>query len=111
MSNRRRHTATSGPAVPAVDPDRINGWLCKVCQRWTVTVDVDHGVTPMFLACRAAEGCDGTAVSAMYQPPEDIGEPQWEWYRPTDKQARRMGPGMADHVARGGLAIRRRTSP
>lgn len=94
----------------------INGWRCPA-GHVTCAVHVDEGVTPMFLACRT-EGCDERATSMMY-PALVLGEDGqpapivWEWYRPTAKQARRMdrkAPGMAEHVRRGGLAIRERVA-
>lgn len=92
---------------------RINGWRCQACGAVTYCVHVDHGVTPMFLGCRVTDGCEGMAVSLMYPaaapPAHVVWAVEWEWYRPTDKQARRMerkSPGMLDHVRQGGLALR-----
>ena len=90
----------------------INSWKCDDCGRLTNAIHIDDGVTPMFLACRATPGCQGTAVSAGYPPPpvpeyvaNNIG---WEWYRPSEKWARRKGPEMLRHVQNGGLALRER---
>ena len=47
--------------------ERINQYTCRDCKESTVTVDVDEGVTPMFLACRATPDCKGTMASAMYR--------------------------------------------
>lgn len=88
---------------------RENAYRCDDCGKFTTTIDVDEGVTPMFLGCRATPGCKGRAVSSCYPEgprPAHIPPPAFEWYRPTPKQARRMGREMADHVARGGLALR-----
>jgi hypothetical protein len=92
----------------------INGYLCPECGRTTVVIHVDDGVTPMFLACRAdghepTEECMGLAVSLMYPPGPPPSEPEWEWYRPTPRQARRMSVEMQEHIDKGGLALRRRT--
>lgn len=93
---------------------RINGWKCN-CGYVTYAVHVDHGVTPMFLGCRKPGGCASSqpATSLMYPdadpPPHIIGSVAWEWYRPTEKQTRRLErkhPGMADHVRQGGLDLR-----
>ena len=94
---------------------RENAYVCPKCKAPTVTVDVDDGVTPMFLGCRATPGCDGMAQSSMYpkEPrPPWVPEPAWEWYRPTLKQAKKKEaryPGTLDHVRRGGLLLRPRT--
>lgn len=89
-----------------------NLYTCMLCEGFIVTEDVDDGVTPMMLACRATSGCDGVMYSAGYPPTEVIGDeqPTWEWYRPTLKQARRMSQEMQQHVAQGGLALRERTN-
>lgn len=92
---------------------RENVYTCQICGGFTVTVDRDHGVTPMFLDCRASAGCKGMAVSSGYPPgprPPHIPAPAWEWYRPSPKETaklERKQPGMAEHVRKGGLAIRR----
>lgn len=87
----------------------INGWTCEKCGETTYCVDIHEGVTPMMLACRATTACNGTARSLFYprDPPEHVlAAVRWEWYRPSDKQARRMGARLAEHVERGGLVIR-----
>ena len=88
----------------------INAWQCEVCGGLTVAIHADEGVTPMFLACRSTEGCKGRAVSSGYPPPpipdHIVSLLAWEWYRPTNKQARRMGREMREHVRLGGLVLR-----
>lgn len=93
---------------------RENVYTCPKCRGYTVTVDVDEGVTPFLLDCRASgreADCDGMARSAMYPQgprPAHIPEPAWEWFKPTGKAYKRLSPAMKDHVDRGGLDIRRR---
>lgn len=93
---------------------RENVYTCPKCEGFTVTVDIDEGVTPMFLNCRASgeEGdCDGMAVSAMYPKgprPARIPEPAWEWFKPDGDEYENLSPAMKDHVDRGGLDIRKR---
>lgn len=91
---------------------RINIYTCDTCGGKTVTVDIDDGVTPMMIDCRASgnEGdCLGTAMSAMYRVrPGEAGEPQWEWYKPKELAMRALSPGMLEHVKMGGLLLRRR---
>ena len=98
---------------------RENVYTCQKCGGYTVTVDVDEGVTPFMLGCRAdgtEHGCDGPAYSAGYPKgprPAHIPEPAWEWYRPTPKEQKKMDkkwPGYMDHFNNGGLAIRKRKS-
>lgn len=105
-----------------------NAYWCPECHGYVVTVDVDEGVTPMFLACRVkgdprdqANDCKGQMQSMMYpvEPwPERDGfdtpiptEPTWEWYAPGSterKRLRRDEPGVYEHVERGGLLLRQR---
>jgi hypothetical protein len=93
---------------------RENVYTCPKCKGMTVTVDIDEGVTPMFLNCRASgrEGdCDGMAVSAMYPKgprPPHVPAPAWEWFKPTGKDYARLSPAMKEHVDAGGLDIRKR---
>lgn len=87
---------------------RKNIYRCPDCGGETITIDVDDGTTPMFLACRASGDigqCRGRAVSSMYEVDPDV-EPKWEWYRPSLTNAWRKGPEVLDHVERGGLLLR-----
>ena len=93
---------------------RENVYTCPKCGGYTVTVDVDDGVTPFLLNCRASgeEGkCDGKATSAFYpkspRPPR-IPPPAWEWYAPSAEETAKLSPGMRDHVEQGGLLIRKK---
>ena len=103
---------------------RINVYRCQYgCH--TVTVDVDDGVTPFMIQCRSRstperpikakylgeEGfCKGTAESSFYPrgpKPLHIGEPKWEWYKPTTPEV--MSNAEFEHVKQGGLLLRPRT--
>jgi hypothetical protein len=86
---------------------KVNVYTCATCGGETVTIDVDDGVTPFMLGCRAKDGCRGMAQSSFYRPHAGRGEPAWEWYRPTPKAIRKMSPGMQKHVVMGGLDIRK----
>jgi hypothetical protein len=112
-----------------VKEPKINVYRCQYgCN--TVTVDVDEGVTPFMIKCRAKSRpdrplrpeltgpngeCVGTAQSNMYPRgprPSWIGEPTHEWYLPTIKEAKKLNrkyPGMLEHVEQGGLNLRART--
>ena len=102
-----------------------NAYYCDACRGYVVTIDLDGGVTPMFLACRVAgepgdaNPCDGTMSSMMYPPlpwPDTDAngtpiptEPTWEWYRPEKTELTAMSPNTIEHVANGGLLLRRVT--
>ena len=87
-----------------------NAYTCQQCGGVIVTINRDEGVTPMFLRCRAQNGCgEGMMGSSWYHLPDDAPEPSWEWYRPSRGELRRLkrsDPATADHCARGGLLIR-----
>lgn len=103
--------------TPHIEP-RWNYYRCTKCHRILVTVDVQEGVTPMFLACNgpiADRGrmsrCDGDLVSAMYPPtktwpPVAQREPTAEWAVPDKVSLKRMPQATKDHVAKGGLLLR-----
>lgn len=115
-----RRGQAAGDVSRAAAEGRINGYLCGVCNRYTVTVDVHDGVTPMFLTCRASgdsEECLGRATSMMYADPATwpnhgqprAPQPEWEWYKPVGVEADRIrhgDPQTWDHVRRGGLLLR-----
>lgn len=89
---------------------RWNAWVCEVCHEATVCVDVDEGVTPFMLRCRATEGCEGMATSRFY-PNEAIPPlmPRWEWYKPGRIRRLFLSRWVREHVKKGGLVIRPRT--
>jgi hypothetical protein len=111
-----------------------NAYYCPSCRGLTLTITVDEGTTPMFLACRRAglepdvNECKGSAASLMY-PPEtffrlidathsEVGQPpdqwvptaDWEWYRPHGVDLLKLSAEMREHVDRGGLVLRRRAA-
>lgn len=97
-----------------------NAYFCEECGQYLVVVHVDAGVTPMFLACRATEGCQGTSRSMMYPPepwPDFVPKtPTYEWYMPSNAAvwAKRKlrypdnpAYGLAEHFLQGGLMLRK----
>lgn len=108
---------------------RLNAYWCESCNGYIVTIDIDEGVTPMFLACRVkgdpadpGNDCRGRMHSMMYPAlpwPATDGfntaiptVPTWEWYKPDAqemKRYRRRGDAETiEHVRKGGLLLRRR---
>lgn len=93
---------------------RENVYTCEKCGGLTVTIDVDEGVTPFMLKCRASgrQGdCDGFARSSFYPKgprPPHMPAPSWEWYRPDAEEVERLSDAMREHVRQGGLCIRKR---
>ena len=85
---------------------RQNVYTCETCKESIVTVHRDDGTTPIFLLCKATPQCSGRMVSSYY-PSGPLPDPEWEWYRPHEKAAKRMGPGMLDYTRMGGLSLRR----
>lgn len=85
---------------------RINAYTCEACGGVTVTVDRDRGVTPFIIVCRARPDCDWRATSAFYRPPDGVGEPTHEWYRPSEPETAALGESTQRHVAQGGLLLR-----
>lgn len=89
--------------------ERRNAYFCKACKRLTITVDIDKGVTPMFILC---PHCNCSATSFMYQLPGalHIGvEADYEWYKPNEKETLMLSKVEAEHVFNGGLLMRKRT--
>ena len=89
----------------------MNAWECRSCGKYTVTKDIHVGVTPMFLRCRATEGCGELAMSLGYpsnEPPQKFKDAlAWEWYRPSQEEFDAMkDPDEQEYVMSGGLMIR-----
>lgn len=85
----------------------LNAYTCRECGERTVTIDVDDGVTPAMIRCRATAGCLGEAWSSWYRA-TDLAESDatHEWYRPNDDELERMSMALRHHVAMGGLDLR-----
>jgi hypothetical protein len=113
--------------------NKKNAYFCDTCLHYIVTIDVDEGVTPMFLACRylgeptdPRNTCKGQSHSMMYPdepwPTHDPAgrpiptTPTWEWYKPDRAEMKRLlkkarqgstsAAGTVDHVDKGGLLLR-----
>lgn len=65
----------------------VNAYSCPVCDSVWGVVQLDDGVTPMFVGCRATEGCEGRSVSQGYPsgpvPQFIIDKVHHEWFRST----------------------------
>jgi len=89
--------------------ERRNAYYCKACKRVTITVDINEGVTPMFILC---PHCNCSATSFMYQLPGALHlgvEADYEWYKPNETETLILSKGEAEHVFKGGLLMRKRT--
>lgn len=88
---------------------KLNVYVCPK-KHLTTTVDVDEGVTPFMLGCKMP-GCNEMAQSSFYPKqrpiPMHIPMPLWEWYKP---DINKVSSFERDHVEKGGLLLRRRTS-
>ena len=81
--------------------DGINQYTCTTCGGSITTIDRADGTTPMFLGCRATEGCAGRMMSSMYRVVQTL-TPGWEWYRPKKFKGRDR-----QYLQSGGLLIRK----
>lgn len=85
----------------------VNAYKCPVCGLVTVTIDVDPGVTPMFLGCRRTPGCTGFGESAMYpetDPPAELFEHlAWAWVLPPVGTV--LDGRIVEHIHRCGLHL------
>lgn len=86
---------------PETQP-RINIYTCA-SNHDTITRDLDHGTTPMFLACKT---CGKQATSHMYRCDQTL-TPVWEWYAPNPADCKEYE---LDHVLSGGLLLREITA-
>lgn len=79
----------------------INVYHCGSCGRDRVTINLDAGVTPMYLRC---DQCGGQSVSRWYRVDQTL-MPEYAWYRPHN--LRGFDAAMRDHIERGGLDLRK----
>jgi len=98
--------------------ERRNAYFCKSCRKVTITVDVNEGVTPMFILCPDCK--KEHATSLMYQIPgcmrfdmiKGIGSilpAEYEWYTPEASEIKKLSSMEKEHVKKGGLMMRKRT--
>lgn len=80
-----------------------NNYKCQKCNGAIVTVDVDDGVTPFAIDCRATEDCDGLMYSSFYSNQQSL-PAQYEWFKPENFDG--YAPDMQEHFRKGGLDIR-----
>lgn len=72
------------------------------CGHAIITVDVDRGVTPMFIECPL---CKVMMHSALYRVEAGL-TPTREWYRPGLAETESLEAGARQHVEAGGLLLR-----
>lgn len=82
---------------------KVNRYTCTTCRQFIVTKDVDRGTTPMFIHCRATEGCTGLMHSEMYRVPQTLRH-GYEWYKPHNLRV--LSDATREHVEQGGLLLR-----
>ncbi len=87
-----------------------NIYVCQKCNGHIVTVDLEHGVTPFMVDCKATPACGGMMQSSMYRVFDQTMRADHEWYKPTDFALATMTPSTRRHVEQGGLLIRKRTA-
>lgn len=104
ISERELERRYSKLEIKPAAENRFNNYICKTCNYLTKTVDVHHGVTPMFIRC----GCCGNqAASTFYNDTVPDRKPEYEWRVPTLKELGKYkrNPSMLDHIFRGGLEL------
>lgn len=84
-----------------------NIYVCRECRGHIVTVDLDEGVTPFLLPCKETLKCVGLMQSSMYRVYDQEIKADWEWYKPTMDERRKLNPFAQEHVTMGGLLLRK----
>ena len=83
--------------------DKLNRYTCEKCDGSIITQDMDEGTTPMYLGCRATEGCVGRMASSMYRGV--TGAPGYVWRKATKAEYMASDAAMRQHFDLGGLDI------
>ncbi len=102
-----KHDLETSPFYISIDlTNRVNNYICTICNYVTKTKDIDRGVTPMFHTCAH---CKSRAASTMYRDTMPELEPIEEWYRPSFNEILKMRnkPEVLEHVLMGGLLNRK----
>ncbi len=114
LSPKHRAQLAAGMAAPqdnAAKPEGFKGkkniYVCEKCKGHVVSVDVDQGVTPFTIDCKATAFCSGWMKSSMYRVWDQDMRADWEWYRPPVVQI--LSPQAQAHVDQGGLLLRKAT--
>lgn len=84
---------------------RKNIYTCDTCFDHIVTVDLEDGVTPFMLRCRATDRCKGMMRSSMYRVFDQTMKAGFEWFRPSIVALEPVG--VREHVEKGGLLLRK----
>ncbi len=119
-----------GGVAPPPEAPRINAYCCNVCGHHELVVDTAEGTTPMTLPCMSASDskiigldgskahqCSGSMISSWYSLlPGDVKleDVHLEWRSPSlgfYKSLLKKNKQLADHVAKGGLTLHKRTDP
>ena len=82
---------------------RKNLYTCDTCHGEVVTIDIDKGVTPFMISCRATPACKGFMTSSFYNC-DPARAAQFEFYRPETLEG--FGLQTQEHVKKGGLLLR-----
>lgn len=90
-----------------VSKGKKNAYRCQKCGLVIVTEDIDEGVTPFTLRCRATKGCEGRMESMFYRIPQEL-VAHFEWYRPDSEESLTLPQSALTHVGLGGLLLRPR---
>lgn len=105
ISEREIERKYSKLDIKLADPNRIN---CYTCPKGhiTKTIDIHHGVTPMFNSCSV---CGMQSTSSWYKDIAPDIEPTYEWFVPTLAEVKKYKnqPDMLDHIFNGGLDYRK----
>lgn len=81
-------------------------YRCRKCGGQIVTMDVDQGVTPFLIGCRADADCDGNMESSFYRIPNNPRNiVNFIWRKATAKEITRMDGWSQQHAEQGGLFL------
>jgi hypothetical protein len=93
-----------GEFKSAAGKGKLNIYVCERCKGHTVTRDMDDGVTPFMIACRATKACSGWMKSSFYRVFDQSMREDFQWYKPS--KAARLTRSEIEHVNKGGLLLR-----
>lgn len=83
----------------------VNAYICPQCKMATVTRNIEPGVTPLMIGCRATPVCDGMAISQFYRGFFGMAPVRWGWRHPTKAEFERADSSMQEYYAKGAMML------
>ena len=90
-----------------VEVKRVNAYVSDDYKEIMLVRDIHNGVTPMFLLSPETKEMLKSCAYFLPQDEEIINAAQFEFYRPTFEEAKKLSKPLREHYNQGGLILRK----